>query len=60
MQESSLDEIVGGDKAFVMVCEDLQDPGNLGTIIRTGEGAGISDICDFYVALVKDLKNRGF
>lgn len=44
MQESSLDEIVGGDKAFVMVCEDLQDPGNLGTIIRTGEGAGISGV----------------
>ena len=25
-----------------MVLEDLQDPGNVGTIIRTGEGAGIS------------------
>ena len=24
-----------------MVLEDLQDPGNLGTIMRTGEGAGI-------------------
>lgn len=44
MQESSLSEIVGGENAFVMVCEDLQDPGNLGTIIRTGEGAGISGV----------------
>lgn len=44
MKESSVNEIVGQDKAFVMVCEDLQDPGNLGTIIRTGEGAGVSGI----------------
>lgn len=28
----------------LMVLEDLQDPGNLGTIMRTGEGAGISGI----------------
>ena len=28
----------------LMVLEDLQDPGNLGTIMRTGEGAGIDGI----------------
>ena len=27
-----------------MVLEDLQDPGNAGTIFRTGEGAGISGV----------------
>ena len=27
-----------------MILEDIQDPGNLGTILRTGEGAGISGI----------------
>lgn len=27
-----------------VVLEDLQDPGNLGTIIRTGEGAGIAGV----------------
>ena len=27
-----------------MVLEDLQDPGNAGTIIRTGEGAGVSGV----------------
>ena len=27
-----------------MVLEDIQDPGNLGTIMRTGEGAGVSGI----------------
>ena len=29
---------------LVMILEDLQDPGNLGTILRTGEGAGISGV----------------
>ena len=34
-----------GEKTpLVMILEDLQDPGNLGTIIRTGEGAGISGV----------------
>lgn len=28
----------------IIVLEDLQDPGNLGTIIRTGEGAGIAGV----------------
>ena len=27
-----------------LVLEDLQDPGNLGTMLRTGEGAGISGV----------------
>ena len=37
-----------------MVLEDLQDPGNAGTIIRTGEGAGVSgvfltkNLCGYY------------
>ena len=26
---------------FLMILEEIQDPGNLGTILRTGEGAGI-------------------
>ncbi len=30
--------------ALIMVLEDLQDPGNLGTIIRTAEGAGVTGI----------------
>ena len=29
---------------FIMVLENLQDPGNLGTIIRTAEGAGVTGI----------------
>ncbi|MDD7389603.1 MAG: RNA methyltransferase [Lachnospiraceae bacterium] len=30
------------DRPFFMMAENLQDPGNLGTILRTGEGAGIT------------------
>lgn len=30
--------------AFLMILENIQDPGNLGTIIRAGEGAGITGI----------------
>lgn len=44
MKEYSAHDILGQENAFVMVCEDIQDPGNLGTIIRTGEGAGISGV----------------
>lgn len=29
---------------LLMVLEDIQDPGNLGTILRTGEGAGIDGV----------------
>ena len=31
-------------RSCVVVLDRLQDPGNLGTIVRTGEGAGISGI----------------
>lgn len=30
--------------AHIVVLEDLQDPGNLGTILRAGEGAGVTGI----------------
>lgn len=30
--------------AFLMILEGIQDPGNLGTIIRAGEGAGITGV----------------
>lgn len=34
----------GDGRRLVMVLEDIQDPGNLGTIFRTAEGAGVSGI----------------
>ncbi len=39
-----LEDIVKGEHPFVVVLEDLQDPGNAGTILRTGEGAGIDGV----------------
>lgn len=38
------EEILEGENPLVMLLEDIQDPGNLGTIIRTGEGAGVTGI----------------
>lgn len=34
----------GSDAKLLMVLETLQDPGNLGTILRAGEGAGVTGI----------------
>lgn len=34
----------GGEEPLFLVLEDIQDPGNLGTMIRTGEGAGVSGV----------------
>lgn len=33
-----------GDEPFLLIIEKLQDPGNLGTIIRTAEGSGVTGI----------------
>ena len=40
----SEEEVLAGENPLVMVLEDLQDPGNAGTILRTGEGAGVSGV----------------
>ena len=40
---------------MVMVLEDLQDPGNAGTIFRTGEGAGVSGV--FLTKTCVDITN---
>lgn len=32
------------DRKLFLILEDIQDPGNLGTIIRTAEGAGVSGV----------------
>lgn len=38
------DLLRGADSPFLVVLEDLQDPGNAGTIFRTAEGAGADGI----------------
>lgn len=40
----TMEDILKGDNPLVMILEDLQDPGNAGTILRTGEGAGVSGV----------------
>ncbi len=35
---------LGIEKPLVMALENLQDPGNLGTILRTAEGAGVTGV----------------
>ncbi|MBD5459676.1 MAG: RNA methyltransferase, partial [Lachnospiraceae bacterium] len=43
----TLEEMLGagqGHPPLLLLLEDLQDPGNLGTILRTGEGAGVSGV----------------
>lgn len=42
--EYTLEELLVVPDGLYLVLENLQDPGNLGTIIRTGEGAGISGV----------------
>lgn len=39
-----LPDLIGGESPLLLVTEDIQDPGNLGTMIRTGEGSGITGI----------------
>jgi TrmH family RNA methyltransferase len=38
------DLLGNGRNPLVMVLEDLQDPGNVGTVIRTAEGAGVTGV----------------
>lgn len=44
MPSYSLEEVLAGERPLCMILEDLQDPGNVGTILRTAEGAGVTGI----------------
>lgn len=44
MPEYSLDQMLEADGGLYLILEDIQDPGNLGTMIRTGEGAGLAGV----------------
>lgn len=44
MPEYSLEEILEEERGLYLILEDIQDPGNLGTMMRAGEGAGLSGI----------------
>ena len=51
----SIEEILKEQNPLFMVLEDLQDPGNAGTIIRTGEGAGVKAV--FLTKTCVDITN---
>ncbi len=38
----TLEDLLKGPESLIMVLENLQDPGNVGTILRAGEGAGVT------------------
>lgn len=42
--DHDLEQLLKVPRPLMMVLENLQDPGNLGTIVRTGEGAGVTGI----------------
>jgi len=51
----TIQDILRGDSPLIMILEDLQDPGNAGTIFRTGEGAGVSGV--FLTKTCVDITN---
>lgn len=42
--EYGLEQMIGDSKANLLLLEDIRDPGNLGTMLRTAEAAGVSGI----------------
>lgn len=42
--EYRLEQLLDASAPLLLALENLQDPGNLGTIVRTGEGAGVTGI----------------
>ncbi|HIV26127.1 MAG TPA: RNA methyltransferase [Candidatus Scatomonas pullistercoris] len=44
MPSYTWEQVTGGAAPLLLVLEDLQDPGNLGTILRTAEGAGVTGV----------------
>lgn len=40
----TLEEMIRAENPLLLILENLQDPGNLGTIMRTAEGAGITGV----------------
>ena len=44
MPEYKLEQLLDGERTHLLLLESIQDPGNLGTMVRTGEGAGITGV----------------
>ena len=44
MPKYTLEQILEDDRQCFLLLDDLRDPGNLGTILRTGEAAGVTGV----------------
>lgn len=44
MPQYELGDLLKGEQTHLLILESIQDPGNLGTMVRTGEGAGITGV----------------
>lgn len=44
MPNYTLEQMLKGSHTHLLVLESIQDPGNLGTMVRTGEGAGVTGV----------------
>ena len=44
MPSYDLSELLSGNNTHLLLLESIQDPGNLGTMVRTGEGAGVTGV----------------
>lgn len=44
MPQYEFSQLLQGRDTHILVLESIQDPGNLGTMLRTGEGAGITGV----------------
>ena len=42
--DSKLEELLKGENKFIIILDELQDPGNVGTIIRTADAFGASGV----------------
>jgi TrmH family RNA methyltransferase len=40
----SVEQMLDSEHTLLLILENIQDPGNLGTMLRTGEGAGITGV----------------
>lgn len=44
MPSYTLDKMIRKDKTLLLILEGIQDPGNLGTMLRAGEAAGVTGV----------------
>lgn len=44
MPQYEMEQLLQGEQTHLLILESIQDPGNLGTMVRTGEGAGITGV----------------